>query len=129
MSEYFGGVIVEKNAKLFVDVSGQSLIPIDPSISDTLRAQGGIAGRKVTYGIRAEDVGVNLNQLDGFVNFTVFGSELMDAEQFVYAMNGKERIVARAPMTFPTVLQQGVWMNLSSPNAHVFDNESGQSLV
>jgi multiple sugar transport system ATP-binding protein len=126
---FFDGVLVENNARLFVSANDQFQIPIDPAIYDTLRAQGGIPGRGVTYGIRAEDVGVNLNQSDGFVNFTVFGSELMGAEQFVYAMNGKERIVARAPMTFPSVMGQAVWMNLSSPNAHVFDNESGKSLV
>jgi multiple sugar transport system ATP-binding protein len=126
---FFDGVIVENNSHLFVNAQDQFLIPIDPSISESLRAKGGVSGRNVTYGIRAEDVGVNTSQSDGFVNFTIYGSELMGAEQFVYAMTGKASIVARATMTFPATLQQGVWMNLSSPNAHVFDEKSGDCLV
>ena len=126
---FVDGVITERDSKLYVDASGQFWIPLDPSVSASLKERGGLLGKRVTYGIRAEDVGVNLDKSDGFVNFTIFGSDLMGAEQFVYATNAKVSIVARAPMTFPSSLQKEVWMNLSSPNAHVFDSESGNSLV
>ena len=125
----FDGVLTEKGSGLILDTYGQFMIPLDPAVSESLKKQGDYVGKSVAYGIRAEDIGVNLVQSDGAVNFTVYGSELMGAEQFIYAMSGKVNIVARAPMTFSSTLQQEIWMNLSSPNAHIFDNESGKCVV
>jgi multiple sugar transport system ATP-binding protein len=126
---FFDGVLVEKGRDMFVDTFGQFSIPIDSSLSESLRNRANLSGGKITYGIRAEDIGVGLQQSNGSVNFTVYGSELMGAEQFVYAMNGKLNVVARAPMTFASKMQEQVWMNLTSPNAHVFDNDSGNCFV
>jgi ABC-type sugar transport system ATPase subunit len=82
-----------------------------------------------TYGIRAEDVTVEPNQTEGTVGLSVFGSELMGSEQFIHGVKGKLSIVSRAPMDFKADIGSSVWMNLSSPNAHLFNASTEQALV
>ena len=93
--------------------------------------QGALKGgsMKTTYGIRAEDVGVNMGPRGESVEMTVFGSELMGSEQFVHGRKGKTTIVARAPMDFGAAIGTSVWMDLSSPNAHLFDAETEKALI
>ena len=121
----FKGKLLESDSNLFVD-TGEFTVLVNPWIAQNLK---GHAGQSVTYGVRPEDVEVSTNESDNSLAFTVFGSELMGSEQFVHAMKGTSSIVARAPMTFSTGIQQKVWMNLSSTNAHVFDSETGNCLA
>ena len=89
----------------------------------------GKASRKVTYGVRAEDVGVSGDPKPWSVEVTVFSSELMGSEQFVHGMKGKLKIVARAPMDFQAAIGTSVWMDLASPKAHLFDAETEVALI
>jgi multiple sugar transport system ATP-binding protein len=89
----------------------------------------GSAQRKVTYGIRAEDVGVSREPKGGSVQVSVFGSELMGSEQFVHGKTEKLTIVARAPMDFDAPIGANVWVDLASPRAHLFDAETEKALV
>jgi len=100
--------------------------PIHPAIA---RAVPGALSKKATYGIRAEDIIVDKNPSERSVQVSVFGSELMGSEQFVHGRNGKLTIIARAPMDFQAAVGSEVWMNLTSPNAHLFDAETEQALV
>jgi multiple sugar transport system ATP-binding protein len=84
--------------------------------------------KKGTYGIRAEDVRVENNPSEGSVEAKVFGSELMGSEQFVHGRREKLDLIARAPMNFQAPIGSSVWMNLTSPNAHLFDAETEQAL-
>jgi multiple sugar transport system ATP-binding protein len=124
----FEGVLIEKGTRLYLDTYGQFMIAVDPALSESLKKQGDFVGKSVAYGIRAEDIGVTLEPSDGSVNFMVYGNELMGSEQFIYAMSGNVSIVARAPMIFTSTMQQKIWMNLTSANAHIFD-DSGKCIV
>jgi len=87
------------------------------------------ASKKLTYGIRAEDIEVETGPREGSVQLSVFGSELMGAEQFVHGRKGKMTIVARVPMVFQAAIGSSVWMNLTSANAHLFDTDTEQALA
>ena len=105
---------------------GEFSFPLHPALAKVV---AGNASKDVTYGVRAEDVSVGTEPKEGTVDVTVFGSELMGSEQFVHGMKEKLTIVARAPMDFQAPIGTKVWMDLSSPKAHLFDAETEEALV
>ena len=105
---------------------GDFNFPVHPALVKVLSAGGSRMG---TYGIRAEDIGVENTERGGSVETSVFGSELMGSEQFLHVKKGKMDVVARAPMDFQTTIGGSVWMNFTSPNAHFFDAETEQALA
>jgi multiple sugar transport system ATP-binding protein len=84
--------------------------------------------KKVTYGVRAEDVTTSSTPTEGSVEMSIYGSELMGSEQFVHGRKGKTTIVARAQMEFKASIGSSVWLNLASANAHLFDAETERAL-
>lgn len=105
--------------------AGEFSFTVHPSIAKVFPS----GSKKGTYGIRAEDVLVGSNPVDGSIEMTVFGSELMGSEQYVHGRKGKMDVVARAPMDFQATIGANVWMNLASPNAHFFEAETEKALV
>jgi multiple sugar transport system ATP-binding protein len=105
---------------------GDLRFPVHPTLAKILDRG---TSKKVTYGIRAEDVLVESGEKDGNAQLSVFGSELMGSEQYVHARKGKTTIVARVSMNFQTEIGTGVWMNLASANAHLFDADTEQTLA
>jgi multiple sugar transport system ATP-binding protein len=105
---------------------GEFSFPVHPAIARVV-SKG--SSKKATYGIRAEDVTVEMKPSEGSVEVAVFGSELMGSEQFVHGRKGKMTIVARAPMEFQAAIEARVWMNLTSANAHLFDAETEAALA
>jgi len=122
---FIEGKIVSRDDMLFFD-AGTFEFPIDESLHQALR---GAVGRAVTYGIRAEDVELHPAPGPGLVEFSVFGSELMGAEQFVHGRKGDLPMVARAPMELQANIGGSVWMGLSSHKAHLFDAKTEEALV
>ena len=122
---FIDGTVVSRDAKLVFD-AGKFTFPLDESM---FRTPPRAVGKMVTYGIRAEDVEVSQTPQEGLVEVSVYGSELMGAEQFVHGRKGELLIVARAPMEFRAVIGTSVWMNLSSRKAHLFDAETEETLV
>jgi multiple sugar transport system ATP-binding protein len=106
--------------------SDEFSFPVHPTVA---RAVPSGASKKVTYGIRAEDILVDKTPREGSIQVSVFGSELMGSEQFVHGRNGKLTIIARAPMDFQAAIGSPVWMGLTSANAHLFDAATEQALV
>jgi multiple sugar transport system ATP-binding protein len=99
---------------------------VDPSLSRVVEKG---SSKKATYGIRAEDVEVAKEEREGWVQVSVYGSELMGSEQYVHGRRGKMSLVARAPMDFKAVIGESVWMNLDSPNGHIFDADTEAALA
>jgi multiple sugar transport system ATP-binding protein len=122
---FIEGTVRASDSKAVFEGPGVSFA-LDPAVAGAVR---GSTQRKVTYGIRAEDVGVSREQKDGGVEVSVFGSELMGSEQFVHGKAAELTIVARAPMDFQAPIGSKVWMELSSPRAHLFDAETEKALV
>jgi len=105
---------------------GEFKFPLDHSMTGAL---SGMVGKKATYGVRAEDVEVGQGSKEGWVELSVYGSELMGSEQFVHGRRGKVTIVARTQMGFQAAIGTNVWMNLTSPNAHIFDGATDRAVV
>jgi multiple sugar transport system ATP-binding protein len=118
------GKVVARDDRLSFD-TGTFEFPIDESLSQEARKA---AGKEATYGIRAEDVGLQPAPAAGLVEFSVYGSELMGAEQFVHGEKGDLHIVARAPMELRANIGSSVWMDLSSRKGHLFDAKNENAL-
>jgi multiple sugar transport system ATP-binding protein len=84
--------------------------------------------RRVTLGIRPEDIQVSTNKRDGWVPLSVYVTELMGSETFVFLKLGGERIVARAPGDFRAETDSTVWIEMDTERAHLFDPGSSQRL-
>jgi multiple sugar transport system ATP-binding protein len=83
---------------------------------------------RVTLGIRPEHVGVSTVDRADWLKATVYVTELMGNETFVFLRLGGEKIVARAPADFRADMETPVWMRLDMDKADFFDAESGESL-
>ena len=122
---FIDGTITSQDGRSGIASKGFDF-PLDDSVA---REVPGATGKKVTYGIRAEDVGLSQEPGEGLVEASVFGSELMGAEQFVHGRRDDISIVARVPMEFQAVIGSRIWMNLTSRKGHVFDSATERALV
>lgn len=82
----------------------------------------------VTLGIRPEHIRVSPAQRDGWLPATVYVTELMGSETFVFLTLGNERIIARAPADFRAEVETSVWVDLDVDKAHFFHPTSGERL-
>jgi multiple sugar transport system ATP-binding protein len=96
----------------------------------------GIAGRvtqyeiveQVTLGIRPEHVHISTTQRDGWPPATVYVTELMGSEAFVFLTLNSQKIIARAPADFRAEEEAIVWVEFKTTKAHFFDSTSGARL-
>lgn len=88
----------------------------------------GSMDRRATLGIRPEDIQVSLNQRDGWFEASVYVTELMGSETFVFVSLGGEKIVARARGDFRAEVRSPVWIEFDIAKAHLFDASSGQRM-
>jgi multiple sugar transport system ATP-binding protein len=91
---------------------------------------GSIGGerKQVTLGIRPEHIQISSSQRDGWQSATVYVTELMGSESFVFLQLGPERIVARASADFRAEPGGPVWIEFDITRAHFFDSSSGMRL-
>jgi multiple sugar transport system ATP-binding protein len=88
-----------------------------------------LSGReRVTMGIRPEHIQVETAQRDGWVAATVYVTELMGNETFVFLQLGAEKVIARAAADFRAEIETPVWVRLDMNRADFFDASSGQAL-
>lgn len=80
-----------------------------------------------TMGIRPEHVQVLTEPRDGAIPASVYVTELMGNETFVFLSVGPHRLIARAPADFRAELESKVWLKLATDNAHFFDPISGEA--
>ncbi len=83
---------------------------------------------QITIGIRPEHIGVLTEPQNGAVPATVYVTELMGNETFVFLSVGNNRLVARAPADFRAELESPVWLRIESEKAHFFDRQTGLSI-
>lgn len=83
---------------------------------------------RVTLGIRPEHVHVSHSQREGWMPATVYVSELMGNETFVFLRPFGEKIIARAPADFRVDLEDKVWVHFEMEKVCFFDSESGKAL-
>jgi multiple sugar transport system ATP-binding protein len=85
-------------------------------------------GKQVRLGIRPEDIQVSLDQREGRFQASVYVTELMGSETFVFVKLGTGKIVARAPGDFRAEVERLVWIEFNVAKAHLFDAKSGERI-
>ncbi len=86
------------------------------------------AAERVTMGIRPEDIQVSVAQRDGCLRASVYVTEMMGSETFVFLQLGGRKIIARAPGDFRAETESVVWIEFDTTRAHFFDASSGQRM-
>jgi multiple sugar transport system ATP-binding protein len=88
-----------------------------------------IEGEGVTIGIRPEHVQVLSEPRDGAIEASVYVTELMGNETFVFLSVGANKLIARAPADFRAEVESKVWLQLATDKAHYFDPKTGENLT
>jgi ABC-type sugar transport system ATPase subunit len=109
---------------------GQSLaaLGVDWPLTASQNAALDSATRTLTVGIRPEHVNISAAPADGWLQASVYVTELMGSETFVFLEVGGYRIVARGAADFRAEPETAVWVKLDMSRAHFFDAESGNRL-
>ena len=100
-------------------------------VSEALRValnDASVTGR-LTMGIRPEHIQVFSEPHDGAIAASVYVTELMGNETFVFLSVGANRLIARAPADFRAEVESKVWLQLASDKAHFFDPVSEENLA
>ena len=93
------------------------------ALSDT-----SVRGR-VTMGIRPEHLQVFSEPREGAMEASVYVTELMGNETFVFLSVGTNRLIARAPADFRADEETRVWATIATDKVHFFDPKSGESFT
>jgi multiple sugar transport system ATP-binding protein len=80
----------------------------------------------VTLGIRPEDVRVSLQQFEGAISASIYVSEALGNETFLFLNVGSEKIVARTQATALLDIETRVWISFNQQALHFFDPVSGR---
>jgi multiple sugar transport system ATP-binding protein len=80
---------------------------------------------QITIGIRPEHIRVLTEPQNGAIPATVYVTELMGNETFVFLSVGNNRLIARAPADFRAEVESPVWLQIESEKAHFFDRQTG----
>ena len=79
----------------------------------------------VTIGIRPEHIQVLTEPHDGAIAASVYVTEQMGNETFVFLSVGANRLIARAPADFRAELESRVWITINTDKIHFFDPKQG----
>ena len=82
-----------------------------------------IEGSHGTIGIRPEHIQVLTEPQDDAIPATVYVTELMGNETFVFLSVGTNRLIARAPADFRAELESQVWLKINTEKLHFFDKK------
>lgn len=81
------------------------------------------ADGEVSLGLRPEHIHVLTQPEDGAIPASVYVTELMGNETFVFLSVGPHRLIARAPADFRAEVEAPVWLRLEVEKAHFFPKE------
>jgi multiple sugar transport system ATP-binding protein len=86
------------------------------------------AEQPVTLGIRPEHIHVSTAEREGWLAASVYVTELMGSETFVFLTLDGNKIIARAPSEFRAEVESTVWVRIDMVKAHFFDKTTGERL-
>ncbi len=117
-------------------VEGKVDVASGTFVSDSLRIPlnssqlNGLSGQvDLTMGIRPEHVQVLTEPQDGAIAASVYVTELMGNETFVFLSVGGNRLIARAPADFRAEVESKAWLRIATEKAHFFDRPSGDNVL
>ncbi len=80
--------------------------------------------QSVLLGIRPEHIQISPTQKENSTPATIYVTELMGNETFVFLNVGDNRLIARAPAEFRAELESKVWLTLYTEKLHFFDRDT-----
>jgi multiple sugar transport system ATP-binding protein len=83
---------------------------------------------RITFGIRPEHIEVSNAERDGWLTASVYVTELMGNETFVFLKLGDDKLVARASADFRADMDTPVWVRLEMGKADFFDPKTGNAI-
>jgi multiple sugar transport system ATP-binding protein len=93
-------------------------------LSDSLKVPINYPDSAMTMGLRPEHVHVLTQPQAGAIPASVYVTELMGNETFVFLSVGPHRVIARAPADFRAEVESKVWLRLETEKAHFFPKEN-----
>jgi len=95
-------------------------------VSDALQIplSGFANGSQLTIGIRPEHIQVLSEPHNAAIAATVYVTELMGNETFVFLSVGSNKLIARAPADFRAELESTVWLQFATDKLHFFDQKN-----
>jgi multiple sugar transport system ATP-binding protein len=84
---------------------------------------------RVTLGVRPENIDVSSTERAGWVNASIYVTEQMGNETFVFLKMGGDKVIARAPADFRAEMESQVWVQIDGGKVMFFDPESGTRLI
>jgi multiple sugar transport system ATP-binding protein len=112
------------NASERTFTSGDLALPLQEAQLQRLKK-----GERVTLGIRPEHVHVSTFEQEGLLPATVYVTELMGNETFVFLrLSGGEKIIARAAADFRAEQETPVRVRFEMERIAFFDTESGEAI-
>jgi multiple sugar transport system ATP-binding protein len=98
-------------------------VPLEP---DRLSAPN--KSQPVTLGIRPEDIELSREAQAGWLPATVYVTELMGSETFVFLRLGEEKLIVRTKADFQPAMEETVWVRFDLRKVHFFDTVSGAAI-
>jgi len=97
-------------------------------VSEALKTplHGFADGSKLTIGIRPEHIQVHSQPQENAIAASVYVTELMGNETFVFLSVGSNRLIARAPADFRAEFESQVWITITRHKILVFDPINGE---
>jgi multiple sugar transport system ATP-binding protein len=115
---------VDGQSRLFT--AGAISLSLDESQLARLTSLDG--AEQVLLGIRPEHVRVSSVPRDTWIPASVYVTELMGSETFVFLSLDEKRIIARAPADFRAEVGSEAWLEIETAKAHFFHPMSGERL-
>jgi ABC-type sugar transport system ATPase subunit len=79
--------------------------------------------RSITIGVRPEHIEINSNSNEA-IEATIYVTELMGNETFVFLNVGNHRLIARAPAEFRADVESKVRIRFTGEKLHFFDSQT-----
>ena len=105
---------------------------VSPDVTLAFRSQGlslPHGPTQVVLGVRPEDIKLSVNEFEGGLPATVYVTEALGNETFVFLNLGKRRIVARTGPAMRLDMESKVWISFEETKLHFFDPVSGNRLL
>jgi multiple sugar transport system ATP-binding protein len=112
---------VDLKARSFT--SGELVLRLDEAHLERLNNR-----ERVTLGIRPEHIGISSEDESGSLWASVYVTELMGNETFVFLQVGAEKLIARASADFRAEPETYVRAGFDMTKLHFFDTDSGEAL-
>jgi multiple sugar transport system ATP-binding protein len=112
---------VDQSARSFTN--GSLALSLNETHLDRLKTRA-----RVTLGVRPEHIEISTEEREGWLPASVYVTELMGNETFVFLRLGEEKLIARASADFRAEPETRVHARFDMNRLYFFDTDSGEAL-